>query len=134
MAGHHRYGKKSVAHLDDDVHYDLVRLCYLALKYSPYDIGITSSKRTIEEQEVLFKNGDTWTMDSKHLIQPDGTVHAIDFIVYTKDGVSWKKGHYRKVIQAFVRAAIELGIQVEFGGLWESVFDGPHVELSFPNK
>lgn len=134
MAEHHRFGKKSIAHLEEDLHYDMVRLCHLALKYTPYDFGITCALRNLIQQKKMVASGASRTLKSKHLPQDDGLSHAIDFAVYVNGSITWNIKYFRKVIQAFVRAAIELGIQVEFGGLWQSYVDGPHVELAFFNK
>jgi peptidoglycan L-alanyl-D-glutamate endopeptidase CwlK len=127
---HHKFGKSSERRLADDVHPDLVSVARRALKYSKYDFGIGETKRSEAKQREYIANGDSWSMDSKHFFQKDGKVHAMDIVVYVDGKVSWDEGHFRKVIQAFVRAAVELNVQLEFGGLWESVFDGPHIELS----
>ena len=127
---HHKLGRRSLKELYS-VHPDLVSVVELALKYSKYDFGITQGIRTEEEQRENIAKGVSWTMDSLHFIQPDGYVHAIDFMVYVNGKGTWEVGYYRKVMQAFVRAAIELGVQVRFGGLWRTTVDVPHVELAF---
>lgn len=124
----HRFSQRSLDRLSL-AHPDLERLATLALKYSPYDFGITCSLRTIEEQEILVKEGKSQTMKSRHLPNEQGVSEAIDIAVYVGGRVVWENRYYRKVIQAFVRAAIDLGIQVEFGGLWETFLDSPHIEL-----
>ena len=125
----YRFGNSSLKRLNDDVHPDLVRVCHRALELSKYDFGILESKRSEEKQRENIEKGVSWSMNSKHLVQDDGYVHAIDFGVYVNGKLTWEEGYYRKVIQAFVTAVVELGVQVKFGGLFESVFDGPHVEL-----
>lgn len=124
------FGNSSTFKLKDDVHPDMVRLCHRALELSPYDFGIIETKRSLTKQRENIKRGVSWRLDSKHLVQEDGLVHAVDFAVYIGGKITWNIGYYRKVIQAFVTAAIELGIQVKFGGLWRTTVDGPHVELS----
>ena len=127
---HHRLSAISQVKLHN-VHPALVRVVKRALKMSKYDFGITCGVRTLEEQQELFDNGDTQTMNSKHLIQVDGTAHAIDFVVWVDGKISWNSKYYRKVMQAFISAAIEEEVQIELGGLWESFIDGPHIQLSF---
>lgn len=112
------------------VHPSLVMVAERALEISPYDFGITEGARTVERQKELVKSGKSKTMNSWHLVQEDGWSHALDFSVWVNGSITWEIGYYRKVIQAFTTAAIELGVQVEFGGLWRSFVDGPHVQLN----
>lgn len=111
------------------VHPDLCRVVGRVQTLSPYDFGITEGLRTKEVQEVYFKEGKTTTMNSRHLKQHDGYSHAIDISVFAPK-LSWEHKHFRKVIQAFVEAAILEGVQLRFGGLWENFLDSPHIELN----
>lgn len=123
-----KFGKRSKQYMED-MHPKLEAVFYRALELSPYDFGVIQVLRTHQQQVDNIAKGVSWTMDTKHFRQKDGWVHAGDFVVY-KDGVqTWEEGVYRKVMQAFVTAAIEYGIQIKLGGLFESVFDGGHVEL-----
>lgn len=131
---HHKFGNGSLSRIEDKenpLHPSLKKVLYKALKYSKYDFGVTEVYRTPEQQRKNIEEGVSWTMDTKHFVQEDGFVHAFDFVVWRKGKITWEKKYYRKVMQAFVRAAIEEGVQVEFGGLWESVEDCPHVEIVF---
>lgn len=111
------------------VHPDLVRVVYRALELSPYDFGITEGLRTLETQKQYVEEGKSKTMNSRHLEQEDGYSHAIDISVFAPK-LTWEHKHFRKVIQAFVTAAIEEGVQLRFGGLWENFLDSPHIELN----
>ncbi len=121
---HHKFSKRSLERLSE-VHPDLQKVVHKALELSPYDFGITEGKRTIERQKELYDSGKSQTMNSRHL---DGD--AIDIAVYIESGLTWEIGYYRKVAQAFFAAAIELGIQIEWGGLWRTFVDGPHFQLA----
>ena len=121
-------GRGSKKHLEG-VHPDLVRVVVRTLEISKYDFGITDGVRTNEEQLANIASGASISKNSKHLIQKDGYSHAIDFMVYFEGKGTWDIKYYRKVIQAFFTSAIELGVQVESGGLWESFVDGPHIQL-----
>ena len=122
-------GKTSLHNLKG-VHPDLVRIIVRAIEITPLDFGVTEGVRTIETQKDYFNSGKSWTMDSLHLIQKDGHGHAIDLYVRTPEGqVTWKHEFFRPVMQAIITAAIELGVQVRFGGLWRTTQDSPHVEL-----
>ena len=123
-------GKQSVRNLEG-VHPDLVKVCRRAIEISKLDFGVTEGVRTKELQQQYWQQGVTWTLDSTHLLQHDGYGHAID--VYTRDKkgkISWKHKDFRFVIQAFITAAIEHGVQIEFGGLWRDKQDSPHIQLA----
>lgn len=122
-----KLSKSSEAKLDK-VHPDLVRVVKRALTISPYDFGISEGDRTLETQKKYVAEGKSTTMNSMHLLQEDGWSHAIDIKVFAPK-LTWEHKHFRKVIQAFVTAAIEEGVQLEFGGLWETFLDSPHIQL-----
>lgn len=113
-----------------EVHPDLVKVVNRALELSPYDFGISEGKRSVETQKQYVASGKSQTMNSYHLEQEDGYSHAIDFMVFINGSVTWEIGYYRKVIQAFFTASIELGVQIESGGLWRSFVDGPHIQMN----
>ena len=124
-----KFGHRSEGFLEgvDD---RLVQVARRALELSPYDFGITCGLRTLGEQQKLYASGDSLTMDSRHLPNEKGESEALDIVVYVNGSITWKSGYYRKVAQAFFTAAIELGIQIEWGGLWQTLVDGPHYQLA----
>jgi hypothetical protein len=124
-----KFSKNSLERLET-CEEDLQRLAHKALEYTPYDFGIAEGVRTKERQMELYKSGDTTTMSSRHFANARGKSEALDIAVYVNGKYSKDIGHYRKVAQAFFRAAIELGIQIEWGGLWRTFVDGPHYQLS----
>lgn len=123
-----RFSQKSLNKLSqcDD---SLQRVAIRALEISKYDFGIGETLRTIERQTELVAEGKSWTMNSRHLPNTEGVSEALDILVYVNGKLTWESKYFRKVIQAFITAAIELNVQLEFGGLWESVEDWPHVQL-----
>ena len=109
---------------------DLMRVAEKAILYTPYDFGVSEGLRTLERQKELLADGKSTTLKSRHLPNENGLSEAMDIMVYVNGKVTWEHKYYRKVIQAFIRAAIEEGVQLEFGGLWESFLDSPHIQLS----
>jgi peptidoglycan L-alanyl-D-glutamate endopeptidase CwlK len=111
---------------------------------------ILSGGRTIEQQRD-FVNGTNLTginpekkvlsktMDSNHLIQPDGFSHAVDV---APDPVEFEKPGYKLNLIYFagkvMEAARRRGIKLRYGGDWnknneisdESFQDTDHFELS----
>ena len=112
------------------VHPDLVDVVKRAIKLTPYDFGVSEGLRTEETQTEYYKTGKSTTMNSMHLPQQDGYSHAVDLFIFVNGKVSWEHKHFRKVVQAMMTAAIELGVQIEAGALWRDFLDSPHFELS----
>jgi len=103
-----------------------------AIEITTIDFSVVDGRRTIEEQRQNILNGDSWTMDSRHLPDTDGD----DDLVWAVDIYPWYDGKtdhspwlYRKIAKAMFRAAIELNVDIECGGFWKTP-DNPHWQLS----
>jgi peptidoglycan L-alanyl-D-glutamate endopeptidase CwlK len=106
------------------VHPDLVKVIEEAIKESPLDFSISEGLRTKERQKVLFDSGKSQTMNSRHI-----TGHAIDFAVIKDGEVTWDFKYYQLVADHIKKVAKELGVDIVWGGDWQSFRDGPHIEL-----
>lgn len=126
--GKFAFSRKSMEILSK-AHPDLQAVALEAIKDTPYDFGITESVRTLERQKELVTKGASKTMKSRHLPNVDGYSEAFDIAVYVNGKLTWEEGYYRKVAQAMFKAAIKKGIQIEWGGMWRTFFDGPHFQL-----
>ena len=120
-----KFGQKSTQKLAG-VEPEMAQLCKLALKYTTVDFGIIDGLRTTQEQQKLFLEekteldgltskslhqlglavdvvpvitGNIWNVDLSNLTVQDDIVRAAWFEVY----------------RAFMRAAMKLGFQLEFG-------------------
>ncbi len=111
------------------VHPDLVRVVHRAIGITKRDFGISEGVRTLDRQKELVRTGASKTLDSKHLLQPDGFGHAVDVMVYYNGKVTWDEKYFRPVIQAMFTAAILESVPIRAGGLWSSFLDCPHFEL-----
>jgi len=107
----------------------LIRIAHRAIQITRIDFGIpnTGGIRSEKAQNKLFREGrskaDGYEKRSKH---QDGK--ALDFYAWVYGSASWEKEHLAQVAAAFLQAANELQIKIQWGGLW--VFeDFPHVEL-----
>ena len=108
------------------VHPDLVRVMSLARERSPISFTVIEGLRTVERQRELVANGDSTTMNSRHL-----TGHAVDIVLHEADGrLSFAWPLYHKVAPVIKEAARELGVAIVWGGDWRSFRDGPHFELN----
>jgi len=117
-------GATSIARLQG-VHPDLVKVVKLAITKTPVDFTVLEGLRTKERQAVLFKQGATRTMNSRHI-----TGHAVDLAPVIDGKVSWDWPLYHKLAPVMKAAAKELGVAITWGGDWVSFKDGPHWELN----
>jgi len=115
-----------------------------AIEITPQDFLVSEGVRTLDRQSKLLAEGRTRTMRSKHLVQADGTGHAVDLYPWSS---AWPKvadippEAYRLVAQAMEQAAHELGTPIRWGNDWdrdgvevpmdpdETFSDKPHFEL-----
>lgn len=118
------------------VHPELVSVVKRTIQITVIDFGISQGVRTLDQQRELYAQGRTkpgkivtWTMNSKHLLQPDGFGHAIDVVAYDKGHVSWDEKLYDQIANAMYKAAAELGVKIKWGGEWRSP-DKPHFQLA----
>jgi peptidoglycan L-alanyl-D-glutamate endopeptidase CwlK len=117
------FGTKSSERLAQ-VHPDLQRVFNEAIKDSPLDFSITEGLRTKERQKELFSAGKSQTMNSRHL-----TGKAVDIAVLFDGAITWDFAKYQIVASHVKKVAKELGIDIVWGGDWQSFKDGPHFEL-----
>ena len=109
----------------DGVHPDLVKVVKRAIQITPIDFGVTEGVRTFHRQAQLVEQGASQTMKSRHI-----TGHAVDLVAYLGQGISWHGPLYYRISDAMKKAAVELDVNIEWGGDWKSFFDGPHFQLS----
>jgi len=108
------------------VHADLVRVVARALELSEVDFAVLEGLRTPARQAELVKAGASQTMRSRHL-----TGHAVDLGAFVAGSIRWDWPLYGKIAAAMKRAAGELGVELEWGGDWRTLKDGPHFQLTW---
>jgi peptidoglycan L-alanyl-D-glutamate endopeptidase CwlK len=108
----------------------LIRLAHRAIETTKIDFGIPDSGgvRSDKVQYGLYAKGaskcDGKRNRSKH---QDGI--ALDFYAYVNGAASWDEGDLAQVAAAFLQASIELNYPIQWGGLFRSFIDQPHIEL-----
>jgi len=106
-------------------HPDLQRIFCEVIKR--HDCSITFGVRTNLEQQKLFDDGKSKTLDSKHLEQQDGFSHAVDVAPYPIDWGDTKRFYWFAGI--VIATAESMDIELRWGGDWDS--DGDLNDQSF---
>lgn len=108
------------------VHTDLVHLVLLMGDNCPMKFMVLEGKRTLEQQAIEVAEGDSQTMQSRHL-----TGHAVDLGPLLADGsIPWDDWPCWERFAACMKGASAMcEIPVIWGGDWETLVDGPHWEL-----
>lgn len=100
-----------------------------------YDVSVIEGARSYEDQRKYYESGASKTMNSKHLVQPDGWSHAIDVAPYPID---WDdKQRFAYMAGLILGIAHSMGIQITWGHDWDNdgdfnehqLKDSPHFEL-----
>ena len=90
-----------------------------AIQLSKVDFGVIYGVRSLAEQEKLYKAGRSQTMKSRHLIQKDGTSHAVDLMAYDGSNPSWDLVMYDDIADAMKAAALKTGAKIRWGAAWQ---------------
>ena len=108
----------------------LIKIAEMAIEITRIDFGIPSDGglRTPERQNELFKAGKS-KLDGINRKSEHQKGNALDFYAYVDGKASWEKEHLAQVAAAFLQSASILGYKLNWGGLWESFLDMPHVQL-----
>lgn len=125
-----KLSKRSINNMSG-VNDDLQRVAHRAIELTKIDFGIpsTGGKRTALEQNALFKEGLSMCDGYKKLSNHQSG-NALDFYAYVDGKGSWEKEHLAQIACAFLQAANELGVKLNWGGLFKSFEDMPHLELA----
>ncbi len=118
-------GTRSRSRLEG-VHPDLVKVVERAIQLTEVDFTVLEGMRTLERQKKLVAKGASTTLNSRHL-----TGHAVDIGAWVDGTVRWDWPLYHKLAEAMKQAALELKVDVDWGGDWKSFPDGPHYQLSW---
>jgi peptidoglycan L-alanyl-D-glutamate endopeptidase CwlK len=110
----------------EGVHGDLQDVVCKAIQITKVDFTVLEGLRSESRQAQLVESGASQTMNSRHL-----TGHAVDLGAWVDGEVRWDWPLYHKIADAMKEAAEELGVDLEWGGDWESFKDGPHFQLSW---
>ena len=118
------FGKKSLKILDQ-LHPDLKLLCMEAIER--IDFSLICGTRNKEEQEEAWLKGNSKAHygQSPHNFEP---ALAFDLTPYPCD---WNNiESFKRVAEIIIECAIELDIDITWGGNFTNLKDYPHIELT----
>lgn len=119
----YQLGNKSKAELAG-VHPQLVRVVERAIVITTQDFGVHDGLRTEQEQAEYVRRGVSRTMNSMHRKQFDGFGHAVDVVPYINGQLRWEWGPIYHIASAMHKAALELDVEITWGGVWDRKFNG----------
>ena len=85
---------------------------------------VLEGKRSPDRQALLYAEGVTQTMNSKHLNDPS---RAVDVMPYPLD-YDDRLGQHEFAAYVYY-TAIKMGIKVRWGGNFKTLYDAPHWEI-----
>lgn len=102
---------------------ELVACVKLAITLTVQDFAVNQGQRTLAQQKAAVAAGNSRTLKSKHLLQPDGTVWAVDLVAWVNGTVSWEFNRYGAIAFAMDQAATQLGFaqHIRWGCAWDRV-------------
>lgn len=100
------------------VHPKLVQVTERAIQLTTQDFTVMEGLRTLARQQTLVAKGASRTLHSKHLTQPDGYGHAVDLVPFDETP-RWEWPLIYPVAFAVQTAALELGVRLVWGGVWD---------------
>ena len=126
------------------VHPDLVKVVKRAIEITEEDFIVGEGVRSLSTQKKYVRDGKSKTLDSRHLVAPNGYSHAVDLWLWKKGGVSWDTSdarsfytvshdddyvNYQEIGTSMLLASEELDIPIRWGADWDG--DGQHTDHSF---
>ena len=131
----YKYGNRSMTVISS-VAAPLQDICFRAQKIANKanskihipDWGYSSGYRTAEEQAKLFLDGSS-PFDGVTRLSKHQECLAIDLYAYVNGQASYEPSDINPIILCHMQAASDLKIKINWGGLFSSIYDSPHVEL-----
>lgn len=114
------FGATSLANLQH-VHPVLVACAEAAIAISTQDFSVAEGCRSLAQERLNVAKGTSRTLNSMHLIQPDGFGHAVDLVPYDNGALDWNWAHIYPIVRAMHDAATSAGVagKIRWGGVWD---------------
>ncbi len=124
------FGERSERNLTG-VHPDIIRVLRKAISLGVIDFSVIEGVRTLARQKQLYAQGRTteghivtWTLNSRHIKQPDGYGHAVDLAPYPID---WQNEDKFWMLRGLIMGVARMeGVDLRY---LKTNSDLPHYEL-----
>lgn len=103
------------------VHPALAAVVHTAITLTSQDFIVYEGVRTPARQREYYARGVTRTLNSMHMLQPDGTGHAVDLVPWIDGTARWEWPPIYLIADA-MRAAVRQQSPVPrivWGGVWD---------------
>ena len=111
------------------VHPDLCRVVRRAADITKQPFVVIHGLRTLAQEQQAVASGHSETMHSRHLPNKQGYACAVDVMAMKAGAADWNPADYQPIAAAFLSAAHELNILIEWGGNWTTLQDWGHFQL-----
>lgn len=108
----------------------LVAACRYHASFANRRLRVTDGIRSVADQEQMFRDGKTRTLNSHHL---DG--RAVDLAIVIDRKAHWALPLYEELDAFMQKAALDIGLEpgdLLWGGHWTTLRDGVHWQLMLP--
>lgn len=117
-----RLGADSKAKMAQGLAPDLVRCVNFAIEQTEQDFCVWEVARTRERQADLVAAKASRTLESHHIPDAAGVVHAIDIVPWIAGGPRWLEAPGLLVAKAMHRAVRKFDVPVTWGGVFDRLF------------
>ena len=117
-----RLGAASKAKMAEGLVPDLVRCLNFAIEVTEQDFCVWEVKRSLERQAALLEAKATRTLDSHHIPDVQGWVHAVDAVPWIAGAPRWIEAPGLLVAKAMHRAVTKFDVPVTWGGVFDRLF------------
>jgi peptidoglycan L-alanyl-D-glutamate endopeptidase CwlK len=101
------------------LHPDARRVLDQFIQLTPHDCTVLEVSRSVTRQAQLVQSGASRTMNSRHIPNHKGVVHAWDLGVMVGGKTVWTWDLYEEIADTMKKAAIQCAVPIRWGGSWE---------------
>jgi peptidoglycan L-alanyl-D-glutamate endopeptidase CwlK len=111
------------------VHPDLVKVVTMAYPLSTVPFVVIHGLRDAATEAGMVAKHASETMHSRHLPNKQGFACAVDVMADPEGKADWAPIDYQAIHAAFLTAAHEANVLIEWGGDWKTLKDLGHFQL-----
>jgi peptidoglycan L-alanyl-D-glutamate endopeptidase CwlK len=116
-----KLSQKSLSRLQG-VDQRLVKIVHDAIKITTVDFAVGEGLRSLERQKFLIKIGKS------KIKNPNNSKHvkglAVDLYAYINGDISWNEFYYDDIADAMRDCAVNNGVKLRWGAVWDKPLNG----------